>query len=72
MTIYEDYKWEEEKLKQRHREEMGELLALLRTKQANCSHPSWTRHEDMFYAMGETAPGEMCNECGLKQHCERI
>lgn len=69
MSIFEDHKRKEEKLKQRHRKEMDELLVLLKKSQAKCPHPSWTRHEEMFYALGETYPGEMCNECGLQRNC---
>ena len=67
MTIYEEHKKLVEEVKKRHRVELDELDGLLRSKQANCKHPHWTRYEALFYALGETYPGEECTECGQQR-----
>jgi hypothetical protein len=67
MSILEEHKELEKQMKERHRQELNALEAELKAKQKKCKHPEWERHEEMFYALGETAPGEMCLECGLKR-----
>lgn len=70
LTIFEKHKAEERKLKERHIEEMKALEGKLKLQQTTCKHPSWTRYPNLFYALGETYPGEACNECGLQRHCD--
>jgi hypothetical protein len=67
-SIYEQHKLEEKELESRHQKEREQLRLSLKAKQALCPHPSWTRHEQLFYALGETYPGEMCDECGQQRH----
>jgi hypothetical protein len=71
MTIHQDYLATVDKKKKQHREELEKLKSALEKQQLECPHPKWERHEAMFYALGETAPGERCLECGLQRHVSR-
>ena len=63
-TIFERHELRVNETKYRHRQEMDELDELLRSEQATCKHPSWTKSDSLFYAFGETWPGKKCDECG--------
>lgn len=71
MTIYEEYLAAVGKEYQRHRKENAALLAALKKKQATCKHKYGEVQEGMFYALGQTAPGKQCLECGAKCNAER-
>ena len=66
MTIYEKHEERVAELKKKHRAELDELEGLLRTEQKSCEH-QWKRYEDLFYALGETYPGERCDMCGAQR-----
>lgn len=68
MTIYEEHQKLVQEMRERHRRELAELDEQLRVKQEGCNHKKWRRVEDLFYALGETAPGKVCEECGAKRH----
>ena len=70
MTIYEEHQNAVAAAKERFADELKELDDQLKRKQQKCKHPGWNRDEQMFYAMGETAPGKQCVECGQKRHCK--
>lgn len=71
MTVYEEYLQAVEEEKQRHQTALDELRADLKMKQDECKHKWGPKVEDMFYALGETAPGKQCKECGAKKHVNR-
>lgn len=65
MTIYETYQHGVEQIKLLHKKAMIELDAALQEEQRKCSHRWDTVKPDMFYALGNSAPGKKCLECGL-------
>jgi hypothetical protein len=67
MTIYEEHQKLVKEVKKRHRVELDELNGLLKSKQAKCKHPHWTRYESLFMMYGDTWPGEVCDECGQQR-----
>lgn len=71
MTVYEKHQQAVEQEKQRHKDVLKELEDELRTKQADCKHNWGPRVEEMFYALGETAPGKQCEKCGATKHVNR-
>lgn len=71
MTVHEDHLAAVEAARLRHRQELNSLDVLLKAKQDECKHKWGTRVESMFYALGETAPGKQCKECGAKKHVNR-
>jgi hypothetical protein len=70
LTIYIDHCNAIAAAKERFCDEVKELEDQLKRKQKKCKHPKWNRDEQMFYALGETAPGKQCEECGQKRHCK--
>ena len=73
MTVHEEHLAAVKAEDARHRAAIDDLRADLQMKQDECSHRGkWgPRDENMFYAMGETAPGKQCTECGAKKHVDR-
>lgn len=69
MSIYSDHQKLVDEAKKRHRMELEELDHLLEIKQQSCNH-QWVRYEDLFYALGETYPGESCSECGKQRRIQ--
>jgi hypothetical protein len=69
MTIHEDYLAKVKEAERRHKSLLKELKDEWYKQMATCPHKKFTRGEQMFYALGETAPGEQCNECGMQRHC---
>jgi hypothetical protein len=68
MTIYEDHQKVVAAARERHRQELDALDAFLKTLQDRCKHKWGDVQDGMFYALGNTAPGKQCAECGAKRH----
>lgn len=67
-TIYQEYLRKVEELKRKHIQEQDDLEEELKQNQTKCDPHIWEWHEDLFYALGQTAPGEKCAKCGLSRH----
>ena len=75
MTVWEEYNRDADLMKHRHDDEQNTLLLHLREKQEICggnpvNHKYGPVQPEMFYAMGETASGKECTECGVEHHAE--
>lgn len=68
MTVYEEYENFKKDIEIRRMDEMKKLEEWLKLQQKQCKHKEWDYYEELFYALGETAPGEVCRECGKKRH----
>lgn len=69
MTIHENYLAKVKEAERKHKSRLAELRQEWLQEMQTCKHPKWIREEQMFYALGETAPGERCIECGMQKHC---
>lgn len=70
MTIHENYLAKVKEAERKYKSLLEELKQEWLKETKNCKHPQWIRHEEMFYALGETSPGKQCTECGIKKHCD--
>lgn len=71
MTVYETYLSMVEEAKHVHQQELETLKDNLKKEQGKYKHKWGARIEEMFYALGETAPGKQCTKCGLQKHVKR-
>jgi hypothetical protein len=67
MSVIDDYRRLVAKEKDRHKREISRINLWLFEKQEECPEHKWERDEQLFYALGETYPGEQCTECGKKR-----
>jgi len=68
MTVYEKYLKALDDLEQIHKAAVESLDAILEAEQEVCKHKWGEVNPHMFYALGNTAPGKSCIECGMKVH----
>ena len=68
MTIHEIYLSMVEEAERDCQQKLEILRVDLKKKQEKCKHKWGKRVEDMFYALGETAPGKRCRKCGVQKH----
>lgn len=68
MTVYKKHQKKLAQAKEVYLQQIKDLEDALHIAQDLCKH-KWSKEEpEMFYAMGNTAPGKQCKECGLQKH----
>lgn len=70
MTYLEEYNMLVEMAEKQYKGYLAVLEKTLKLQQKDCKH-NWVRVEQLFYALGETAPGMRCTECGLTKHVKQ-
>lgn len=69
-TIAQWYEEEKKKLADSYQYALKGLEKELHKKQESCGHTNETRYEGLFYALGETYPGIMCDYCGRQRRID--
>jgi hypothetical protein len=67
-TISDWFKKEAQLLDDEYRKKRDRLSKrLAERQQEECKH-EFEKHDDLFYSLGETYPGMLCDKCGAKRH----
>lgn len=67
MSIYETYLEKVKRVEEGHQQTLAALKDVFKMAQLKCKH-EWEIIPDLFYALGNTAPGARCVECHLTRN----
>lgn len=66
-TILQEYEEKVSEEKKRHQNALTDLRNKLYEDQNKCKKHNFIRYEELFYAIGQTAPGYECSLCGKQK-----